>query len=97
MTVSDLLLDENLDLAIKGGDVVLGESTLQHQVLLLLSNKGEWRESPVVGVGLNNHLLNELPDDELRQVIRKEFERDGLQVGTIDLIDGLPRIEASYE
>ena len=97
MTVFDLLLDEDLDLAIVRGDVVVGESTLQHQALLLLSNKGEWRESPTVGVGLNRYLLEDAPADELRQVIRKELERDGQRVGRIEVSEGMPAIEASYE
>jgi hypothetical protein len=97
MNVSDVLLDEDFDLLMENGDFVVGESTLQHQALLLLSNKGEWRQSPVVGVGLNNFLLQDGGEDELRQLVRKELERDGMRVGSIQLDEGLPLIEASYE
>ena len=98
MNVFDILLDEDFDLVVKNGDLVVGESTLQHQALLLLSNKGDWRQSPTVGMGLNNYLLEDAPADVMRQAIRQELERDGMQVGSIDVAEGaLPEIQASYE
>ena len=97
MNVFDLLLDEDLDLRIERGDLVMGESTLQHQALLLLSNKGDWRADGTVGVALNNELLDDANPDELRQRIRQEFERDGMVVGRIEITDNWPLIEATYE
>ena len=43
MNVCDLLLDDDLDMCVKGGDLAIGESTVQHQALLLFANQGEWR------------------------------------------------------
>lgn len=97
MNVFDLLLNEDLDLRIERGDMVVGESTLQHQGLLLLSHQGDWRVDGTVGIALNNELLDDASPDELRQRIRKDFERDGMQVGRIEITDSMPLIEAIYE
>lgn len=97
MNVFDLLLDDELDLKIQGGDLVKGESTLQHQALLLLTHSGEWRANPTVGAALDTYLLDEVGPDELRQQIRRQFALDGMAVGRIEVTDGQPEIEASYE
>ena len=57
----------------------MGESTRQHQQLLLLSQKGEIREFPTVGVGVQNWILDNSPGD-LNGEIKREFEADGMEV-----------------
>ncbi len=74
---NDILLDENFDLQFVGGDLVHGESTRQHQRLLLLTAKGEVREFPTVGVGLNDWILDDEFGD-LNGVIKRQFEADGM-------------------
>lgn len=43
--VYDILLGADFDLWIEAGDLKIGESTVQHQQLLLWTHYGEWRES----------------------------------------------------
>lgn len=98
--MKDILLDETGDLLIKDGDIVVGESTEQHQKHLLLAQKGDFRQHPQIGVGLSDFLN----DDALRDLpaaIQKEFENDGMKVKKINVIKkendkmGL-KIDASY-
>lgn len=84
--MTDLFLDTDLDLFIKNGDLAIGESTLQHEKLILLTEKGHWREYPFVGVGLQQYLL----DDDLSPLpeeIQKQDELDGLTVYRLDVYD----------
>jgi hypothetical protein len=83
---------EDMDLVFENGDIVLGESTRQHQVLLLNTSPGEWRESPTVGVGVAHYLLDEINQAELAAAVKRAFEGDGM---TTKLQRG--RLEASYD
>lgn len=92
----DILLAENFDLLIKDGDLVIGESTRQHQKLLLLANKGEIREFPQRGVGIERWIDDDF-SVSLHSAIKREFEADGM---TVDLVRGDLgdlQIEAEYE
>lgn len=79
---TDLLLDDNLDLKFANGDFVFGESTEQHQKLLLLSDKCEFKEVPMRGVATRRFLEDHTPDNLARE-IRQEFTIDGMQVQEI--------------
>lgn len=83
----DILLDENYDLQIKDGDFVIGESTQQHQALLLMTNKGSWRPVPWIGVGLSNYLLDDDSLLDLQSEIQKQFELDGMRVQQVKITD----------
>jgi hypothetical protein len=88
MKVFDLLLNADDDLDIQGGDLVVGESTRQHQGLILLTNPGEWRGAPQVGVGLQSMLLDDTPTAAIVGEIQAQLESDGLQVEHINLASG---------
>lgn len=94
--VYDIALDNNNDLQIANGDFVIGESTEQHQTLLLLSDKNDWKESPTVGVGIESFLDDEEPADMHRE-IRLQFAKDGMKVKKIQTVRGQIQIEAGYE
>ncbi len=80
---ADILLDENMDVQVANGDFVIGDATLQNQKLLLLSEKGEWKQSPEMGVGLRSFLLDDATVHELHQEIQKQFSLDGMKVKSI--------------
>ena len=94
--MTDLLLDENNDLAWKDGDFVIGDSTLQNQSLLIMCNKTEFKENPMRCVGAQRYLEDHTPDDLARE-IRQEFTIDGMKVSKIEV--ALPDIgvEADYK
>lgn len=93
--MKDLLLNDTGDLLIQNGDVKIGESTLQHQNLLLLTTKGDWRENPLTGVGAAGFLKDE-NKGELLAEIKKEFEKDGMTVNALSLDNENININAAY-
>jgi len=94
----DILLDDNFDLQTKGGDFVLGDASLQNQQLILLSHKGEWKQNPLVGVGISNYLLDDVTIHEMHQEIQKQFSIDGMIVnGVKGKTWDSTEIDASYE
>ena len=81
---TDILLDDGFDLKIEDGDIVFGEATKQNQQLLLLIEKGENRQFPTTGVGLNSYVLDDNPG-AVNGEVKRQFERDGMKVSTIKL------------
>jgi hypothetical protein len=94
--MTDILLDDTFDLAFENGDFLIGESTEQHQQLLLITNKGDWRENTTIGVGVKNWLKDE-DNNTLLGEIKKEFERDGMLVESIALDGESIIINAPYK
>ena len=93
----DILLDENFDLQIANGDLVVGESTYQHQKILLFADKGQFKQNPTIGVGSRRYLETSKPDEFARE-IRLEFYGDGMDVKTVSIDDNLEiKIDAEYK
>lgn len=96
MEIYDLLLDGDLDLALNGGDFAVGESTKQSQTLLLITNKGEWKQHPQRGVGLAAFVETADAASMVREV-RSDFTSDGMRVEHISIDQGKLNVEAWYE
>jgi hypothetical protein len=78
----DLLLntDEDIHIDYATGDLALGYSDQQHQKDVLFAHVGEYKESPFIGVGIEDYLL--APFDgkvrqELERQIKLNLEADG--------------------
>jgi len=94
--MTDIRLDENLDLQVQNGDFVIGETDKQNQQLIILANKGEWKEHPEVGVGIQNILSDENPNDVLIET-KRQLEYDGMQIDNISLTaEGKLIIDGKY-
>ena len=94
--MNDILLDDDFDLQIVNNDFVIGDATDQNQKLILLTNKGEVRPFPFVGVGIAE-ALNDDNVGSLKQEIIKQFELDGMTLNNMRLAaDGTFEIDASY-
>ncbi|WP_372747053.1 oxidase [Lutibacter sp.] len=94
--MQDILVDDSGNLRIENGDFVIGNSTLQHQQHIILAQKGEWKETPELGVGVETELNNENPR-ELLSKIRRNFEYDGMTVKKLNIAtNGNILIDAEY-
>lgn len=94
--MTDFLLDDTFDLLIIDGDLVVGESTAQHQKILLLADKGEFKDAPMRGVGARRYLEDNTPDNLARE-IRQEFSADGMTVNKIQITpDLIIQVDANY-
>lgn len=95
--MKDLLLNENFDLDFSDDDFSFGETTQQNQGLILLANKGEFRQSPFVGVGLKQYV----EDDQLgamRTELARQLELDGMYIQNLTVFsNGRVLINATYE
>ncbi|MEH0154683.1 hypothetical protein V6R21_19070 [Limibacter armeniacum] len=86
MARKDILLDEDHNPQIINGDFVVGESDEQHIELLMQSAKGDWRESPVLGVEAINHREGN-SKISLKRDIERNLELDGYLGVDIDILD----------
>ncbi|MEI6061944.1 MAG: hypothetical protein WCR72_14675 [Bacteroidota bacterium] len=84
---NDILLDDNYDLLVRDGDLVTDDVLIQQQALLLATGESEWKQSPIVGVGMDYFILDESEREALRK-IRQQFQSDGLQVLTLKKATG---------
>lgn len=93
--VTDILIDSNnYDLQIVAGDFKVGDSTTQHQQLILVAAKGDFKLSPLVGVDAFKHLHDH--SNTLARDARVEFIKDGMQVRAINNLKGNITVDANY-
>lgn len=85
------------DIDLTSGDIVMAEATLQHQRDILRTRIGELKDTPTIGVGIEDYLNDESPEDLLRKA-RKELVKDGQKVVEISSTPtGKIEISAYYE
>jgi hypothetical protein len=80
--MNDIRLDTGGDLDFKNGDMVIDDATLRQQEHIIIANKGEFKESPEIGVGIVEALNSESPGQVLTS-IKRNFEYDGMYVKTL--------------
>ena len=91
----DLLLTD--DLQIKNGDFAIGESDHQHTQHILIANKGEYKNFPALGVGIERMLNTEEPMEFLIDA-KKNLEYDGMKVKNISFTEkGTLLVDAKYK
>ena len=93
--IQDILLGDDGDLIFNDGDLSAGDSTLQHQSLLLLCNKGEFKQHPTRCVGAANY-LETADGGALAREIHTDFSLDGMRVNKIRVDIPEIEIEATY-
>lgn len=91
----DILLADDYDLLVADGDMATGECLKQSQMLLLVTNKGEWKQNPMTGVGVSNYLEN-VSAGTLQREIRSQFSMDGMQVSSISINGSTLNVEAKW-
>ena len=92
----DIKQTDTGDVDLTTGDIVLVESTGQHQRDILIASQGHYKETPGTGVGSFNYLLGADESAYLR-VIRKQFSKDGMRVASVGYVHGNVKVAAEYE
>jgi len=72
----DILLDENDDLVINGGDFVVDESYLQEVGIIIRLNTGELKSDPVLAPNLIQLVKTNAPQQEFEERVRIFLARD---------------------
>lgn len=75
--------------------LVVGDILAQNQALIINAHKGEFKESPIVGVGISDMLLDH---DALawRTEIREQLEIDGQTVDDVKITTSEITVDAHY-
>jgi len=97
-------LDSDYDLAVQVrrditgkimGGAVIGDVTYQNQAMLLVGHKGEFKEHPTVGVGIND-ICNDNDLTLWRREITTQIEGDGQRISKLQLNGQGLTLEAKY-
>lgn len=66
----------------------VGSTQAQNEALILISNPGEFKNSPTLGVGLGDALLGDTDDMlRFRHEVRRCYRIEGLEIEKLDLFD----------
>lgn len=80
----DLKLDTSYDLAIAGGDFVIADTEQQEVDLILRTNQGEWKNSPLTGCNLFQYLnANYTTTNQVIKNIKQQLQLDGKKDYTV--------------
>lgn len=94
--MTDIALTPDLDMMVADGDLETEENLKQAQQLLLVTNKGEWKQHPTAGVGVANY-LETASAGELSREIREQFSRDGMKVSSVKISGTTLEVEATWK
>jgi hypothetical protein len=94
----DFLLDEDDDLKVVNGDLVIGLSDDQHVQILASISAGEIKQFPTAGMGLNRFLnsIENRANAKMKHIINVQLEADGAIEKKIEIKNGELKINASY-
>jgi len=93
---TDILIGNDIDLILSGGDLCVGDSTLQNQYLILAAQKGEFKEHPLFGAGIADS-VNDEDNTYWKHRINEELKRDGMIVKKIEINGETIKINAEYK
>jgi hypothetical protein len=89
-------LNSDGELAIVNGHLSVGNTLYQNQYIILKAHKGELKENPMMGAGIDD-MAND--DDVLgwKRTIREELARDGMKVSELTISGDELNIKADYD
>ena len=91
--MKDIQLTNTFEPVIVNGDFAADENLKQAQMLLLHTNKGEWKEHPTMGVGIPNY-IETYNMHELSREIREQYSQDGMKVSSVHISGTTLNVEA---
>lgn len=93
MTRKDLLLDTAGNLVIEEGDFVVESSDMQHVKHIVESQKGEFKEFPFIGFGVENYLKTNTNPLAFKRDLKIQLEYDDYKHADIDLSKGYEQLK----
>ena len=92
--ITDVIYNEVA--SINNGDWIVRESEQVHIEDILLTNKGEYKQFPLIGVGALNFLNSTIGVDTIKKRVSVQLEYDNFVVDNISLLrDGSLQIIAN--
>jgi len=86
MEAYDIGIDNDNELQFQDGDFAIVKSDELHVKNIFISSKGNWRNSPLTGVGIRNYINSPdsiLTRNQLMKQIRLQLEFDGYKIGVL--------------
>ena len=81
----DLVLDLNNDLKIENGDFAIGQSDDQNIEAILLAEKGQFYEFPLLGYGITRKINGTFDRLTERKSVREELKRDNYNIKVLNI------------
>jgi len=82
--VKDIIFIEN-DIEIRDGDLFVAESDQQHIQHILTADLGQFRQWPLIGVGIARQINGPANRTDLKQNIRVQLRSDNFTVKNVDV------------
>ena len=90
--VEDFIFDSDGDIKIFNGDLAVEPSDNQHIQDIFLANKGQFRQFPTIGIGIESKLNGSTNIQFLRKQIRENLKFDNMTITKLN-IDGALNID----
>lgn len=91
-----VLLDENGDLAVANGGLVISDADQQAVQLLFVGTQGEWKEYPMMGIGIKR-MQHGATDRFLNRIIRVQLEGIGFNIKKLDITEKGVELEGDFK
>ena len=91
-----VLLDETGDLTVANGGLVIGDADQQAVQLLFIGTQGEWKEHPMMGIGIKR-MQHGATDRFLDRTIRVQLEGIGFNVKKLDITEKGVELEGDFK
>ncbi len=80
--------DQEQELDIRAGDFVVGVSDIQHCRHIIEAEQGQYKQHPLVGVGVRKMLLSAM-DQNQKRIIQLQLKSDGYTPQTLVVGEGI--------
>ena len=81
------------DLLLNNGTLAIGDTSEQCAQMIVVAEKGEFKEYPQLGVGISQFLKSVGLEGEMLRNIRVQLSLDGIKPKELTFTDGKLRIE----
>lgn len=88
--VKDILIND--DIGIKDGDIVVGESDLQHIEHILTAKLGHFYQFPTLGVGVVDNIKGNVNRQALKQNIKRNLEADNYRIRKLEITGNIDEV-----
>ena len=92
--MKDILVNDDFEVQFANGDFAVGESSRQSVNLVVATSPGEWKLSPVTGVGGSS--LVGANDRFADRLLRLQLQADGFKLNYLKIGPGAIEIDGKY-
>lgn len=85
MAFKDILLDNNLDIIIENGDFKVSDSDQQHIELICNTAIGNWKQYPLLGIGIINYVASSGQSEVLKRLMNVQLASDGFKINEVSV------------